>query len=468
MSVNISGTIKPTVSPAKRTRQAVNPIRVMCRQIPIVNKERENLGLEPLIDLTIGQPHIPMNTEILEKLIEKLQEIKNLPSQEITKEMGYSNSSGLPQARETISRFYNHSFPQLAQQNPFTPEEVMVCSGAAGGMILALKTLIEDQDEVATISPCFPAYVNQVEDCGGTLAEIQVSPDSSFAETIDFFLSQHPRVKAFIWNDPNNPLGTKQNRKSLEDIAAILRLYPNLIIIHDEVYREIIHEGSPLSLIDVAPDLKNRSIIIRSLAKEIAGAPGIRGGMVSAPTALRSPNGEHHNIIQYMSNEQLRDIVSINVFTQHALIIALEEKMNGNSRTWEKMIQNEYRQNVQYMSQKLKEKGFPPLYKPDGAFYIVTNAQAFLGKEIPETLVVENDDGTGTKYSNLHEIIGTSKIENDVHIATFLLHIGGVATVPGSGFGLDKELGALRISCASTMENLRNAVEQMSMARSLL
>ncbi|MFT4552290.1 MAG: aspartate aminotransferase [Chlamydiales bacterium] len=468
MSVYTSDTIKPTVSPAKRTKQAVNPIRVICRQIPVINKERETLGLDPLIDLTIGQPHIPMNTAILEKLIEKLQEIKDLPREQITKEMGYSNSSGLPEAREAISRFYNYTYPEVKAQDPFTPEEVIVCNGAAGGMVLALKTLIEDSDVVASISPCFPAYYNQIEDCGGTLAEIRVSPDSSFAETIDFFLSQRPKVKAFIWNDPNNPLGTKQNRKSLEDVAKVLRMYPNLIIIHDEVYREIVHNGPCLSLINVAPDLKNRSIIIRSLAKELAGAPGIRGGMVSAPTALLSPRGEHHNIIQYMSNEQLRDTVSVNVFTQHALIIALEEKMNGNSDKWERMIQNEYRQNVQYMSNLLTQEGLPPLYKPEGAFYIVVNAKAFLGKEIPDTLVVDNDDGTGTKYSNLHEMIGSSTLENDIHISTFLLHIAGVATVPGSGFGLKKEDATLRISCANTLENLRTAVEQMSMAKSLL
>ena len=468
MSAHTSDTLTPKVSPAKRTKQPVNPIRLMCRQIPVINQERKNLGLDPLIDLTIGQPHMPMNTAVLEKLIEKLQKIKDLPPEEIIKEMGYSNSGGMPQTRETISRFYNYSFPEVAAQNPFTPDEVMVCSGAAGGLVLALKTLIEEQDEVAFISPCFPAYFSQIEDCGGSLAGIQVAPDSSFAEAIDFFLSQHPRVKAFIWNDPNNPLGTKQNRKSLEDIAETLRHYPNLIIIHDEVYRDIAHEEPPLSLMNVAPDLKNRSIIIRSLAKEIVGAPGIRGGMISAPTALLSPCGKYHNIVQYMSNEQLRDIVSINVFTQHALVISLEEKMSGHSLEWEKMIKKEYSQNVKFMSDMLTENGFPPLYKPDGAFYILVDAKAFLGKEIPDTLIVPNDDGTGTKYTHLQETIGTSTIENDIHIATFLLHIAGVATVPGSGFGLKKEMGTLRISCANTLENLRTAAEQVYMANSLL
>jgi aspartate/methionine/tyrosine aminotransferase len=459
---------EPIISPAKRSKQPVNPIRMMCRKIPTVNKERQKLGLDPLIDLTIGQPHIPMNTTILDKLIERIQEMKKLPAKELAKEMGYSHSAGMDKTREIISKFYNFSFPEVAAQNPFTKDEVLVCNGAAGGMTLALKTLIEEGDEVAVASPCFPAYNGQVQDTGGSLVKFPISPESSYANTLEQCLSQHPKVKAVIWNDPNNPLGTKHNTHSLNEIATVFRKYPNIIIIHDEVYRELVHNGEVKSLINIAPDLKNRSIIIRSLAKEIAGAPGIRGGMLSAPTKLLSPSGEYFDLTLCMSNEQLRDIVSINVFTQETLIIALEEKMNGNSNSWEKMIQGEYSQNIQFMRNILTEKNFPPMYEPEGAFYILCDAKIFLGKTIPDSLIVKNNDNTGTKFLNIHDTLGTNTIKSDIHISTFLLHIGGVATVPASGFGMNEEHGALRISCANTMEKLQCAAERMAMAYNLL
>lgn len=457
---------EPCIAPASRSLQPINQIRSMLHQIPKINEERALHDLPPLLNFTIGQPHIPMNTAILDELISELQQLKNLPENELASQVGYSHPAGLPSTRQTIAQFYNHCFPNVAATNPFTAGEVLCTNGAAGALTLALQTLIEDGDQVATFSPYFPPYKDQVESCGGLLVEIPLRKETCIANSLKSCFQQHPHIKAFIWNDPNNPTGIKHSKESLLALQSVLNDFPHLMIIHDEVYRDIVHESTPLSLIDIAPHLKNRSIIIRSLAKDIAGAPGIRGGMASAPTSLKSPRGGYTNIVECMSNEQLKSIVSISIFTQMAITISLKQIMEGKNVSWEQKRNQEYLQNVQKMKNTLEDLGFPSYFPSKGAFYLIADASFFKEKSIPNTLTLKSQSGKAHELLNLHEIVGSDTLYNDLHIAQFLLHTVGIAAVPASGFSFDKELCGLRFSCACSEKEITQVSERMAYAKS--
>ncbi len=430
---------QPVISPASSAKQPINQIRQMFYQISQVNAERLALGLSPVINLSIGQPHIGMNLGVLDPFIAYLEDLKKLSSEELSLEMGYSHSSGTMETKKWISKFYTETFPEVVEG--FTPDEVMVTNGGTGALTNALNVLIESGDEVAVFAPYFAAYENQVKNSGGTLVPIPLILEMQRAQVLDEYLSTHPKIKALIWNDPNNPLGTKASLEELLELVAVLKKYPNLVIIHDEVYRDTVHNGPPLSLMNVAPELKPRSFIIRSLAKDILGAPGIRAGMISAPISCQTPDGSKVNFIELMSGEQLRDITSISVLVQKMLCIALEQKISGKTNSWELAMQKEYESNVEIFVKALSELGLRPLQDPKGCFFVMIDASSLLGKKIP---------GKG------------SALQNDLDIALFFLHTAGVAVVPGSGFGT--ELCSFRVSCAKSKEQLIEAAQRMKEA----
>jgi aspartate/methionine/tyrosine aminotransferase len=440
-------TAEPIVEPTLDTQQPINAIRTIFYQIPSVNLERAALGLDPVINLSIGQPHIPMQMQALDTFIQYLEGLKDLPSEEFCMEMGYSNSAGLLDTRKWISQFFTKSFPKVP--GGFTLDEVMVTNGATGALSGAFKVLLQEGDEVVVLSPYFAAYKNQVKGCRAHLVSIPLTSDRSPASLLADYLHAHPKAKVFIWNDPNNPLGTKADEKDLRELAAVIANYPNLVVIHDEVYKDIVYDGPSLSLLDVAPEMKDRSFIIRSLSKDILGAPGIRAGMIAAPIHMKTPSGKRVNFIELMSNEQLCDISNVSIFVQKILTIALQQKLSGISKEWEESARNEYAKNTKLVIQSLGNLGLHPLVVPRGAFYVMIDATPLIGKKIPE------------KMGQIHNLTTkvSQKIQNDLDVATFFLHAAGVAVIPSSGFGLNQ--CAFRISCAKPQDQLLKAIEKI-------
>lgn len=442
---------EPIVNLPLHTVQPVNAIRKIFYQLPEVNAERKALGLEPVINLSIGQPHIPMQMRVIDAFIGYLESLKTLPPEQLCVDMGYSHSAGTDETRAWISRFFTKSFPEVKEG--FKPEEVMVTNGATGALTNALHVLLDEGDEVAVFAPYFAAYENQVKSCRGRLIAIPFLLGRSNADLLDDCLSSHPKVKALIWNDPNNPLGTKATERELLELANVIQKHPNLIVIHDETYKDIIHEGSHLSLMNVAPALKARSFIIRSLAKDILGAPGIRAGLIAAPIDTQTTRGDRVNFIDLMSNAQLRDITSVSVLVQKMLVFALEQNLSGVSEEWGHTTSREYAENTSTVIKALAELGLHPLVVPKGAFYVMIDASPLLGKSIPNTV---------GPIGNLRTKLGKNVIQNDVDVVAFFLHAAGVAMVPGSGFGTDH--CTFRISCSKPKGELVKAIKRVKEA----
>ena len=255
------------------------------------------------------------------------------------------------------------------------------------------------------------------------------------AKGLEEAIQKHPQAKTIILNYPNNPSGVSLTKEEVIDLANTLEKYPDILIIIDDVYRDLNYQEQHITVLDVSPSLKDRCFVINSGAKGLLGAPGERVGMVAA----------HKELIKLMLPRQTNGISSVPYRTQASLRYAIDCYLHPMDN-WHMAIKEEYKNNVNKAFSVFSEQGFI-LNKPDGAFYLLVSAKFLIGKKDPSTNRV---------------------IESDIDIANYFLNTAGVATVPGSGFGIDQNEGYIRISCAKKVELLIEAAMRMGKAAKLL
>lgn len=314
----------------------------------------------------------------------------------------------------------------------------MATVGASGALSNIFSILVDNDDVVLAFEPYFGAYVGQVEEWGGILKKIPTLNNHfrPTAEALEGALKTNPQAKALILNYPNNPSGISLTKYELENLANTLAKYPDLLIIIDDVYRDFNYRDH-LTLLDIAPYFKDRCIVINSGAKGLLGAPGERIGMMAA----------HEELIKRMLPRQTNGMSSVPCRTQAALRFSVFSYLKNPNNEWLMNAKQEYKNNVEIAYYAFEKQGFFMPQKPDGAFYLLISGKHLLGKKIP----------------------GSDKIlENDLDIVDYYLHYAGVATVPGSGFGIDPCEGYLRISCAKSKDLILEAVKRMGKANRLL
>lgn len=317
----------------------------------------------------------------------------------------------------------------------------MTTMGGSGALSNIFSILAREDNVFLTFEPYFSAYTSQIEIWGSTLKKIPTKENNfrPTAEGLKHALKSYPNARALIMNYPNNPSGVSLTRQEAVELAQVLeehiKTHPNFDIIIDDVYRDF-NSGEHITILDVALHLKDRCIVINSGAKGLLGAPGERVGMVAA----------REDLISRMVAIQTSSISSVPHRTQAALRYAVEIDLKNPNNDWLTQAKKEYKTNVDTAFMAFKEQGFT-VSKPDGAFYLLVSAKHLIGKQNPHTL---------------------TEIKNDMDIAHYFLHTAGVATVPGSGFGIDSTEGYLRISCAKENHLLIEAAVRIGKAVQLI
>ena len=407
---------------AKRANINVSEIRKVFAQIPTIKAQRLLEGLPPLIDLSIGQPHLPPNPEVMQKL-NAMQPPKNV--------QGYTAAQGEPETLEAIVTLYNHYYPEVT----FKTSETMVTLGGSGALSNIFSILVEEEEDVIlTFEPYFAAYSGQIQEWGGTLQKIPALKNNfrPSAEALEQALQSNPQTKALILNYPNNPSGVSLTREEAEALAKVLDKYPDVLIIIDDVYRDF-DQKQHVTVLNVAPHLKDRCVLINSGAKGLLGAPGERVGMVAANAKL----------ISNMLPRQTNGMSSVPYRTQAALRFAVEVYLANPENDWLMHAKEEYKNNTIIATAEFKKHGFTIAHDPEGAFYLLASAKHLIGRRLPNSEAI---------------------IQNDVDLAQYFLKVAGVAVVPGSGFGIDPKEGFLRISCANDSTLLIEAAQRMDKA----
>jgi aspartate/methionine/tyrosine aminotransferase len=228
---------------------------------------------EVIIAAGMGRPTYPLNAHTREFLA-------NFWSTHSGEAIGYGHPQGDIEARRLMASAMSSWYA-----NPINDNNILFTVGGAGSLksiFAALKTIHADTPNFRVITP-FPYYTLYA-DNGLKLHPIDVMQNTGYrltAESLRKSLeSAHQLAKtdrgeprAFLLCDPSNPLGTVLGREELEKIAIVLREYPKLNIILDEAYAEMVLDGEKhVSLLTVAPDLKDRIIIMRSATKGLSAA----------------------------------------------------------------------------------------------------------------------------------------------------------------------------------------------------
>lgn len=395
----------------ERSKIKASIIREIFNEIPKLAAERKTAGLPDLIVLAPGEPKEP-NREVL-------QQLTQMSGHEFS--TGYSHSQGEPATLEAIVRFNAYRYPKVK----YKTSEVMVTMGGTGALSNIFSILLEKKEDIVlTFEPFFANYTGQVEEWGGTFKAIPTAYNHFRPTALGLknALQQNPQTKAVLLNYPNNPSGICLTAAEVADLAQVLREYPHVLIILDDVYGEL-NYTKPESLLDY-PDFKDRCVVINSGSKTLLAAPGLRIGMLSAPAEL----------IQAMCARQTNGILSVPYYTQAALRFAVNALLDTPQNTWLHFIRKTYKTHLEIAMQAFKEAGFEISVIPEGGFYLFINASCLL---------------------NIHGA------KNDVDIMRNLIKYPGVVTIPGSGFGCDPSKGYLRICCVSEPQQLTEAARRM-------
>lgn len=396
-----------------------------------INKIRKEKNLEMITDLTLGQPHLPINPIVIEE-INKFLITQNCPL-----EFGYSPAVGRQETREAIYKLMQYYFSELKIDINHT----MCTNGANQAIWNALKVVVNKNDEVILFCPYFGQYINQLNDIGAKIYIIDNTLNSMRPDlkALSQVLQTHPKIKCILLNNPVNPSGIVWSREELLELANLLSLYPDVIIIQDEVYRDIT-QVKFYSLLNVAPELFNRVITIFSGSKGLIGAPDIRVGMVLG----------NHNYINKFSEMQMLVTAEVSLLSQIALQKAIQAKLANipEHKQWESTSIEAYSKNIQFIKSNLKNSPFRIMNECQGGFFMLINCEELINNctsHIIEELSLDDQ----------------MQVYNDVELVHFLINNYNIACLPGSAFGINPKKGIIRVSCATSFENVVFFVNQL-------
>lgn len=311
------------------------------------NRLAQIYGAENVFDFSLGNPNVPAPQAVKSAIIELVND-----SDPITLH-GYTNSnSGYVDVRETIANSLNERFG-----TSFEGKNIVMTVGAAGGLNVILKTLLNPGDEVITFAPYFGEYRSYTNNFDGVLVEI--SPDTStFQPKLDEFEQKiTAKTKAVIVNTPNNPTGVVYSEDTIKKMAAIMEAKQKeygteIYLISDEPYRELAYDGVEVPYLTKYYD---NTIVGYSYSKSLS-LPGERIGYLVIPDEVTDSE-----TVLSAANVANRILGFVNAPTLQQKVVAkcINEKTDLSF----------YDRNRETLYNGLCECGFECI-KPQGAFYL--------------------------------------------------------------------------------------------------
>lgn len=309
-------------------------------------KLAEKYGEENVYDFSLGNPNVPAPAEVKRAIQEILEEEDSLMVH------GYMNNAGYEDVRTAVAESLNRRFG-----TSFHMENILMTVGAAGGMNVLMKTLLNPGDEVLTFAPYFGEYRAYVTNYDGILKE--VSPDTATFQPnlAEFEGMLTPKTKAVIVNTPNNPTGVVYSEETIKKLAAILcakqkEFGTDIYLISDEPYRELAYDGMEVPYLTKYYD---NTIVGYSFSKSLS-LPGERIGYLVLPDELSDSQeiiaaaGVANRILGYVNAPSL---------FQRVIARCLDAKVDVAY----------YNRNRETLYEGLKKAGLTCI-KPEGAFYL--------------------------------------------------------------------------------------------------
>ena len=234
-------------------------------------------GAENVYDFSLGNPNVPAPAEVNQAIIDLVNEEDSVFLH------GYMSNAGYEDVRRTVAQSLNSRFGTHFHEN-----NILMTVGAASGLNVILKTLLNPGDEVLTFAPYFVEYGNYVRNYDGNLVVVSPNTETFEPNLVEFAEKIGSRTKAVIINTPNNPTGVVYSAETLTAMADILRrkqeeLGTDIAIISDEPYRELAYDGVEVPYVTKFYD---NTVICYSYSKSLS-LPGERIGYLVIPDAFK-------------------------------------------------------------------------------------------------------------------------------------------------------------------------------------
>ena len=311
------------------------------------NRLAQIYGRENVFDFSLGNPNVPAPQEVKNAILEILEEEDPVALH------GYTNSNaGYADVREAVAQSLNERF-----DTNFEGKNIVMTVGAAGGLNVALKILLNPGDEVITFAPYFGEYRSYTANFDGVL--VAVSPDTeTFQPKLDEFETKiTEKTKAVIVNTPNNPTGVVYSEETIKKMAEILEAKQkefgtDIYLISDEPYRELAYDGVEVPYLT---KYYANTIIGYSFSKSLS-LPGERIGYLVIPDEASDSKD-----LLSAASVATRILGFVNAPT-------LQQKMVAKCLNAKTDI-SYYDRNRETLYNGLRECGFECI-KPEGAFYL--------------------------------------------------------------------------------------------------
>ena len=239
-------------------------------------KMARQYGPENVFDFSLGNPNVPAPEEFKNAIVKILQDVPPV------KVHGYMPNTGFPSVREKIASSLNKRFG-----TSFTSENIIMTVGAAGGLNIILKTLLNPGDEVITFAPFFGEYRNYVANFEGELVVVPPNTINFQPDLAAFEKLIRPQTKAVIINSPNNPTGVVYSEETIKRLSSILEekqkeFSSSIYLISDEPYRELVYGGVTVPYLT---KYYRNTLVGYSYSKSLS-IPGERLGYVAVPSEI--------------------------------------------------------------------------------------------------------------------------------------------------------------------------------------
>ena len=307
----------------------------------------------------------------------------------------------------------------------YTEKQILVSCGGKQSCFNLCMALLNPGDEVIIPAPYWVSYPDMAMMADAKPVIVSAGIDQGFRLSADQ-LEQAitPRTRLMFINSPSNPSGAVYTAGELMALGAVLRKHPRVLIATDDMYEHILLDGSRfVNILNVCPDLYDRTVVLNGVSKAYS-MTGWRIGYCGGPEEL----------ITAMENVQSHSTSNPASISQYAA----EAALTGDQSCIDPMVAA-FKERGKFVAEALKRIPGVTCLPPAGAFYAFPDCRAAIAR--------------------LHKA-GKLKAATDLALCDYLIEAPlGVAAVPGSAFGLE---GYLRVSFATSMENLKKAMDRMA------
>ncbi len=383
--------------------QSVAPSETL--KISAKAKELKRQG-KSIISLSAGEPDFNTPEHVCEAAI---RAIKNGFH-------GYTMNTGTPELRTAISK-------KLKRDNDldFEASQIICSNGAKQSLGFSMLAILNPGDEIIIPSPYWVSYPEMAKLAEAKPVTVRTSFSSNYKMTPEQLQDAiTDKTKALVLCSPSNPTGACYSREELRSLADVLRDHTDVYVISDEIYEYIVFENEHVGILQAAPELADRTLLINGFSKGFA-MTGWRLGYMAGP----------QEVVDAVAKIQSQETSAPSSISQKAGEAAYTGNLTAVS-----YMREQFRKRRDYVVEELSSIDGLKCFKPSGAFYVFPDISHYLGRK--------TKDG--------------HKIESSTDLCMYLIEHHGLATVPGDAFG---EPDGIRLSYASSMGDLEEGMSRL-------